>query len=44
VGANVKRFKVGEEVYLRPYDFHIGEFAEYIALNENDVVKKLGAE
>lgn len=40
VGANVKRFKVGDEVYARPADFHIGTFAEYIALNENDVAMK----
>lgn len=40
VGANVKRFKLGDEVYARPADFHIGAFAEYIALNENDVAMK----
>ncbi len=37
VGAKVSRFKVGDEVYARPADFHIGTFAEYIAVNENDI-------
>ncbi|HJY12338.1 MAG TPA: NADP-dependent oxidoreductase, partial [Flavobacterium sp.] len=40
VGTNVKKFKVGDEVYSRPSDFHIGTFAEYIAINENDVALK----
>lgn len=40
VGQNVKRFKVGDEVYARPADYRIGAFAEYIALNENDVAIK----
>jgi len=40
VGPNVKRFKVGDEVYARPADYRIGAFAEYIALNENDVAIK----
>ncbi|MBS1763356.1 MAG: NADP-dependent oxidoreductase [Bacteroidetes bacterium] len=40
VGPNVSRFKVGDEVYARPSDFRIGTFAEYIAINENDVAMK----
>ena len=40
VGKNVKLFKVGDPVYARPADFHIGTFAEYIAINENDVALK----
>ncbi|MBB6238019.1 NADPH:quinone reductase-like Zn-dependent oxidoreductase [Pedobacter sp. AK013] len=40
VGKNVKKFKVGDEVYSRPADFHIGAFAEYIAISENDVAFK----
>lgn len=40
VGKNVKKFKVGDEIYSRPSDFRIGTFAEYIAINENDVALK----
>ena len=40
VGSKVSRFKVGDEVYARPADFRIGTFAEYIAINENDVALK----
>lgn len=40
IGKNVKQFKVGDQVYARPADFHIGTFAEYISLNENDVAFK----
>jgi alcohol dehydrogenase len=40
VGKNVTRFKVGDPIYARPSDFHIGTFAEYIAINENDVALK----
>ncbi|MCF0064632.1 NADP-dependent oxidoreductase [Dyadobacter chenwenxiniae] len=40
VGKNVRNFKVGDQVYARPADFHIGTFAEYIAINENDVAIK----
>lgn len=39
-GANVKQFKVGDEVYARPSDHRIGTFAEYISMNENDVALK----
>lgn len=40
VGKNVKKFKVGDEVYSRPADFHIGTFAEFIAIDEKDVAFK----
>ncbi|MDO7846144.1 NADP-dependent oxidoreductase [Hymenobacter sp. M29] len=40
VGARVSQFKVGDEVYARPADFHIGTFAEFIAVREADVARK----
>jgi NADPH:quinone reductase-like Zn-dependent oxidoreductase len=40
VGSKVSRFKVGDEVFARPADFKIGTFAEYIAVNENNVALK----
>lgn len=40
VGVNVSKFKVGDEVYARPSDFHIGTFAEFIAISENDLALK----
>jgi alcohol dehydrogenase len=40
VGSKVSGFKVGDEVFARPADFKIGTFAEYIAVNENDVALK----
>src|SRR3954447_15495014 len=40
VGAGVRQFKVGDEVYARPRDLRIGTFAEYIAIDENDVALK----
>jgi NADPH:quinone reductase-like Zn-dependent oxidoreductase len=40
VGANVRRFKVGDAVYARPADFRVGAFAEFIAIHENDVARK----
>jgi len=39
-GKNVRRFKVGDEVYTRPSDFRIGTFAEQIAVNEADLALK----
>jgi NADPH:quinone reductase-like Zn-dependent oxidoreductase len=39
-GAKVSKFKVGDEVYARPSDFHIGTFAEYIAVHEDDLALK----
>lgn len=40
IGVNVTRFKVGDKVYGRPDKNRIGTFAEYIAVNENDVALK----
>jgi NADPH:quinone reductase-like Zn-dependent oxidoreductase len=37
VGRNVRRFKVGDEVYARPRDHRVGTFAEFIAIDEADV-------
>jgi len=39
-GKNVMHFKVGDHVYARPADFHIGTFAQYIAINEKDLALK----
>lgn len=40
VGPKVTRFTVGDEVYARPADHRIGTFAEFIAINEDDVAIK----
>lgn len=40
VGPKASKFKVGDEVYARPVDFHIGTFAEYIAVDERDLALK----
>ncbi|RYF21328.1 MAG: NADP-dependent oxidoreductase, partial [Flavobacteriales bacterium] len=40
VGKDVKKFKIGDEIYSRLSDFHIGTFAEYIAVNEKDLALK----
>jgi hypothetical protein len=40
VGARVKQFKAGDEVYARPADHHIGSFAELIAVQEKDLALK----
>ncbi len=40
VGATVTDFKIGDEVYARPRDLRIGTFAEYIAIDQNDVALK----
>lgn len=40
VGENVKKYKVGDEVYSRPSDFHIGTFAEFISVREEDLALK----
>jgi alcohol dehydrogenase len=34
VGARVRQFKPGDEIYARPDDFRIGAFAEFIAVKE----------
>lgn len=40
VGSAVRGFKVGDEVYARPRDLRIGGFAEFIAIDEDDVAPK----
>jgi len=40
IGSEVRRFKVGDEVYARPSKDRIGTFAELIAVNEADVASK----
>ncbi|MEQ1832502.1 MAG: NADP-dependent oxidoreductase [Candidatus Eisenbacteria bacterium] len=40
VGARVRNFKPGDEVYARPADHRIGTFAELIAIHEQDVALK----
>jgi NADPH:quinone reductase-like Zn-dependent oxidoreductase len=40
VGARVRRFKTGDEVYARPDQDRIGTFAELIAIKEDSVAKK----
>ncbi len=40
VGPDVGDFKVGDEVYARPRDLRIGTFAEFIAIDQDDVAPK----
>jgi NADPH:quinone reductase-like Zn-dependent oxidoreductase len=40
VGADVRDFQVGDDVYSRPRDQHIGAFAESIAIDASDVALK----
>lgn len=40
VGARVRRFKPGDEVYARPDKDRIGTFAEFISMHENDIAIK----
>jgi NADPH:quinone reductase-like Zn-dependent oxidoreductase len=40
VGSGVGDFQVGDEVYARPRDLRIGTFAEYIAIDQDDVALK----
>lgn len=40
IGTNVTRLKVGDEVYARAKDDHIGTFAEFISIHEGVVVLK----
>jgi len=42
VGARVRSFKPGDEVYARPDDDRIGTFAEFIAVKESSVALKPG--
>jgi NADPH:quinone reductase-like Zn-dependent oxidoreductase len=40
VGANVRKFKAGDEVYSRPRDLRAGTFAEMIAVDAPDLALK----
>jgi NADPH:quinone reductase-like Zn-dependent oxidoreductase len=40
VGARVRTFAPGDEVYARPDKDRIGTFAEFISVNENDLAPK----
>jgi NADPH:quinone reductase-like Zn-dependent oxidoreductase len=40
IGSNVRRFKLGDEVYARPRDGRIGTLAERIAIDQTDVALK----
>jgi NADPH:quinone reductase-like Zn-dependent oxidoreductase len=40
VGSAVRDLQVGDEVYSRPRDLRIGTFAEYIAIDQDDVAPK----
>jgi NADPH:quinone reductase-like Zn-dependent oxidoreductase len=40
VGKAVRDFRVGDQVYARPRDLRIGTFAEYIAIDQDDVAPK----
>lgn len=40
VGTDVRGFAVGDAVYARPRDQRIGTFAEYIAIDQDDVARK----
>jgi NADPH:quinone reductase-like Zn-dependent oxidoreductase len=40
VGADVREFKVGDEVYARPRDLQAGTFAELISIDQDDVALK----
>ncbi len=40
VGSKVSKYKVGDEVFSRVSDYKIGTFAEFIAVNEDDLALK----
>jgi NADPH:quinone reductase-like Zn-dependent oxidoreductase len=40
VGSAVREFQVGDGVYARPRDLRIGIFAEYIAIDQDDLAAK----
>jgi NADPH:quinone reductase-like Zn-dependent oxidoreductase len=40
IGAEVRDFAVGDEVFARPRDLRIGTFAELIAIDQDDVALK----
>lgn len=43
VGSGVRGFSVGDEVFGRPRDLRTGTFAEYIAIDEDDLAPKPAA-
>src|SRR5215212_10203294 len=43
IGSAVRDLQVGDEVYARPRDLRIGTFAEYIAIDQDDVAPKPGS-
>jgi NADPH:quinone reductase-like Zn-dependent oxidoreductase len=43
VGADVREYRPGDEVYARPRDLRIGTFAEYIAIDQADIARKPGS-
>lgn len=40
VGARVRRFRAGDEVYARPDDGRIGTFAEFVSIKEDSLAHK----
>src|SRR3954451_14127061 len=40
VGSAVRDFQVGDEVFARPRDLRIGSFAEYIAIDQEDLAPR----
>lgn len=40
VGPEVRGYNIGDEIFSRPRDLHIGAFAEYIAINPDDIALK----
>lgn len=40
VGADVRDYGVGDEIYARPRDLRIGTFAQYIAIDQADIALK----
>jgi NADPH:quinone reductase-like Zn-dependent oxidoreductase len=40
IGSAVRDLKVGDEIYARPRDLRIGTFAEYIAIDQDDLAPK----
>ena len=40
VGSKVSKFKVGDEVYSSSGNHHLGTYAEYISIDENEVALK----
>jgi len=40
VGADVNDFRIGDSIHARPSDLRIGTFAEYVAIDQDDVAPK----